>query len=308
MAIDQNNDLILVTAASGKQGTHLLSHLHGTWKRLRLVVNSVASEERLKQRYPDAEVTRARLDDAREASRVLQGVTSVFHNCPSYHPQEAQMAYNMIDAAVAETKHGVFRHFVLSSVLNTQLHKMLHHDDKKFMEARLMESGLAYTILQPAHFMELFPIQVLMSQEYPVYPARWDPNVEFSFLATRDMGEAAAKVLKERDRHFRAQYPLVGPDPPMGYTKVCNIVGQALGKEIKVQQMPFEEAVDSLVSLVVGDVDVHPYSRDCAERMLLFYNRRGLLGNSNILEWLLERKPTSYAEWVRLRIKEVETS
>ncbi|KAI9762406.1 MAG: hypothetical protein M4579_000382 [Chaenotheca gracillima] len=307
MTADHENDLILVTTASGKQATQLLTHLHGSWKRLRLVVNSTSSEERLKKQYPNAEVTRADLADSGDVARILKGVTSLFHNCPPFHPKEAEMTFNMIEAAVQEFKNGGFKHFVFSSVLNPQLHKMLHHNDKKYMEAYLMESGLPFTILQPTHFMDLFPIPVVMSQDEPVYPARWDPNIEFSYIAVRDIGEAAAKVLDEREKHFYAQYPMTGPDPPMGYTEVCKIVGQQIGKEITIKQLPFEEAVDSFMGLMFGKgEEVHPYARDCAERMLLFYNRRGLVGNSNVLEWLLGRKPTSYAEWVQLRMKEVK--
>lgn len=39
--------------------------------------------------------------------------------------------------------------------------------------------------------------------------------------------------------------------------------------------------------------------RDATERLVLYYSRRGLKGNSSVLEWLIGRKPTSHAEWTR---------
>lgn len=143
----------------------------------------------------------------------------------------------MIDAAVEEARGGNFKHFVLSSVLNTQLRKMMNHDCKRYVEEYLMESGLSYTILQPAHLMEMFPVPLLIQQDNPVYTANWDPTVPFSFVALRDLGEAAAKVLNERETHYFAQYSLVsaGPYP---YTEVVKIVGKEIGKEIRIEQRP----------------------------------------------------------------------
>ena len=37
--------------------------------------------------------------------------------------------------------------------------------------------------------------------------------------------------------------------------------------------------------------------KDGAERMFLYYNRHGLVGNKNVLEWLIGRKATDFREW-----------
>jgi hypothetical protein len=53
-----------------------------------------------------------------------------------------------------------------------------------------------------------------------------------------------------------------------------------------------------------GTEEVDLRTRDAAQRMLLFYNYRGLIGNPNVLNWLIGRKPLSYADWVDMRVKE----
>lgn len=40
--------------------------------------------------------------------------------------------------------------------------------------------------------------------------------------------------------------------------------------------------------------------------MQLFYSYRGLIGTRNVLDWLIGRKPLSYADWVDMRVKEEE--
>jgi len=67
-----------------------------------------------------------------------------------------------------------------------------------------------------------------------------------------------------------------------------------------------EEGVEVMIQGVTSGKaeDASWVSRQGLGRMLLHYNDRGLVGNSNVLEWLLERRPTGYREWVRLMLEE----
>lgn len=297
MAVDFEKDLVLVTSASGRQCAHLLSSLHQKWKNLRLVCNSATSYQRLSKQYPEADVWQADLGDAHEVRRLFRHVTAVYHVGPPFHPHETEIGYNMVDAAVKENEEGGrVRHFVYSSVLNAQLRKMMNHVGKFYVEEYLMESGLNYTILQPTHFMDTFPLATLMKQDSPVYNASWNPDNAFSFIALQDLGEVGAKVLEERERHYLAQYPLCSTEP-LNYREMVSTISKAVGKEIEVKQRSFEAAVSEFLASLCGTDQPHARTRDGVERMLLFYNRRGLVGNPNVCEWLLDRKPTSVKDW-----------
>lgn len=311
MSVDHEKDLVLITCASGKQATHLIPLLYGKWQRLRLAVNSPASEERLKKQWPNAEVTRADFASAADCRRIMAGVTTALHIGPSFHPHEKEMGYFMIDAAVAESASpsSSFRHFVFSSVMDSQLRKLMHHDCKRYVEEYLFESGLSYTVLQPTHLMDGFPVALLMGQgDQPVYTSNWDPKVKFSWLALRDLAEATARVIEERERHFFAQYPLCSTRA-YPYTEVVRIVGEAMGKEIRIETRPVEEASKVLLAILFGTAEnVHPQTRDAAYRLILYYNHHGLVGNPNVLEWLIGRKPTTHEEWARMQIEKVRKS
>lgn len=166
-----------------------------------------------------------------------------------------------------------------------------------------MESELNYTILQPTHFMFLFPMAPILSQENPVYTANWNPDIPFSFLALGDLGEVSAKVLNERERHYLAQYQLCG-DGPLNYRQVCEIASKEIGKTIEVKQKSYEEAVQSFTIRMFGSMDTDAQSIDGIERILLYYNRHGLIGSSNICQWLLGRKPTTWLDWMRAEIEQ----
>lgn len=212
----------------------------------------------------------------------------------------------MVDAAAEEARHGTFKHFAYSSVLNTQLRKMMNHDCKRYVEEYLMESGLDYTILQPTHFMDTFPVAQLLSQPEPLYRANWSTNVPFSFIALQDLAEAAATVIEERDTHYLAQYPL-SSTRTLPYDEVIGNVSRAIGKHIKVETRPVIEATNALLDMLFGGADkAHPRTRDAAQRMVLFYNYHGLKGNPNVLEWLIGRKPTAHADWVQAQVQSVQ--
>lgn len=208
--------------------------------------------------------------------------------------------YHMIDAAVAQrSAGGPFAHMVYSSVIFPILRKLLNHDNKRYAEEYLVESGLPYTILEPTHMMENFPMEKIVREEEPVYPSPYNPEIVFTWVTAKDIGEAAARVLEERKKHFYAIYPLVGTEPAT-YTEAVRQVSEAIGKDIKIQRIPLEQAVEGLVRRNKNE-SMRPF----ATRLLVYYNERGLVGNMNVLEMLLGRKPTSYSEWARLRAQEV---
>lgn len=202
----------------------------------------------------------------------------------------------MIEAALTNK----IKHFIFSSVLHPSLRKLLHHDDKRYVEEALIESGLPYTILQPSTFIDNFPIQKLLSEEKPVCPARWDPDVLFSYTGLYDLAEATSKILERREDHFYATYQMVSTSPPMGYREVCEIVSKVIGKDIKVEQVPYQKLLerDPPVEKMFG-LGENPHTRDVAQRMLLYYNYRGLVGSTNVMRWVLGREPTGWEGWVK---------
>lgn len=246
-------------------------------------------------------MTCADLYNPTDCHRIMTGVTTVLHIGPSFHPHETEIGYFMIDAAISSGAS--FKHFVYSSVLDSQLRKLMNHDCKRYVEEYLFESGLNYTVLQPTHFMDMFPLAQLLEQEQPVYTANWNPDVTFSFLALRDLGEAAAKVIEEREKHYLAQYPLCSTGA-YSYKDVIQIASEVIGKKITIKTLGIEEGSKALMAMLYGDAENIPVqTRDAADRLLLYYNHHGLKGNPNILEWLIARKPTTHQEWVRAQVQ-----
>ena len=219
-----------------------------------------------------------------------------------FHPHETQCGINMIDAALNNFRYGgPVKHMLYSSVIFPILRKLLNHDDERYVEEYLVEPGLPYTIIQPTHLMETFPIAKVIAGEHNVHPALWDPKIMFSYVSCIDVGETAAKVLNQREKHYNATDQLVGTAVPLSYNRAIQIVNEKTGKQVKLERKSLEQATEIFATTAVGwkPEPEREAMESGAVRMFLYYNERGLVGNSNALEMLLGRKPLGYKDWVQ---------
>ncbi|KFG87981.1 putative nucleoside-diphosphate-sugar epimerase [Metarhizium anisopliae] len=304
------SEILVITCPGGKQCSRLIPLLYNKGKfQLRLAAHSAQSAEKLKSLYPDAEVVTVDLQSLAECTKLLEGATAINAVLPSLHSHEKVMGFNLIDAAVIESRRegNVFKHFLFSSVLSTQHRTLLHHDLKSYVEEHLFLSPITcWTILKPVNFMDTFPLARLASQEKPVLDKWWSPNYASSLVSLKDLAEVSAKVLNERERHFLAEYPLCSTTP-IAETEVVKLVEKRIGKQIEVRVPSLEAGSDKLMEFLYGDKTGKAGNqgdprgdlvRDTVERLILYYNRRGLQGSPNVMRWLLEREPTSVEQWI----------
>ena len=120
------------------------------------------------------------------------------------------------------------------------------------------------------------------------------------YTSLYDLAEASSKILEQHEVHFYATYQMVSISPPTGYREVCEIVSKVIGKEIQVEQMPYQKKLerDPPVGKMFG-LEENPHTRDVAQRMLLYYNYRGLVGSTSVLRWVLGREPMGWEAWAR---------
>ena len=111
----------------------------------------------------------------------MQGVRAIYYICPNMHPHEIAIGEMMIEAAL---QAGV-EHFVYHSVLHPQAEAMPHHWPKLRVEERLFESGLAFTILQPAAYMQniLAQRQRILQMAFLFCPMALTPAISLVDLA-----------------------------------------------------------------------------------------------------------------------------
>lgn len=144
---------------------------------------------------PDAKpLGRADLDDLPGA---LAGCDAAYLIAPNLHPDEPAYVATALDALRIAGIGRVAYH----SVASPYAPAMPHHVGKAVSEDLVRRSGLAWTILQPAAYLQNLDLSG------PVVQVPYDVDAPFGFLDLTDLGRAAARVLLEPG-HAGATYEL----------------------------------------------------------------------------------------------------
>ncbi|MCC6192164.1 MAG: NmrA family NAD(P)-binding protein [Anaerolineales bacterium] len=229
------------------------------------------------------------LRDVSDVRRALTGAQAVYHLCPNVHPDELAIGRIVIRAA----RSAGVRRMVYHSVLHPQTERMPHHWGKLRVEQALFESGLDYTILQPAPYMQNLLADWKAITQHGVHTVPYPVETRLSLVDLDDVAAAAAQVLNLEDsRHVGATYELVGT-LPLSQTEVAERLSAQLGRPVRAQVEPMEEWEARARAAGRGD-----YQRATLRAMFDYYARFGLGGSPQVLTWLLGRSPTSLAAFI----------
>jgi uncharacterized protein YbjT (DUF2867 family) len=291
--------LILVTAAAGNQGRRLLPRLAAAGAEVRALRASPGGEAELLA-LGASEVVIGNMRDAAVLEQAMRGVDAVYHLCPGgQHLWEREIGCNVVDVAKAS---GV-RHVVYSSVLHPILSRILQHETKRFVEEYLVESGLNFTILQPADYMQFLVHPPVF--EHGELVMAWSVDQRQSTVDLADVAEVAEKVLREGERHYGARYELCAPGWFTGHD-IAATVSRVVGREVRLVRMSVDDFVTMLagqhLNSAAGDPDAErgvEFQMRVLHSIGAWYSSHDFLGNPNVLEWLLGRPPTTLEAFVR---------
>jgi hypothetical protein len=193
------------------------------------------------------------------------------------HPAEDSLAAGMISLCEAQ---GVER-FVHYSVLHP-LVDVPHHRRKLEAEHALLNSRLAYTILQPCRYMQHLNAIWAQVRDHGLHPMPFDSKARFSLVDLQDLAEATAKVLVEPG-HDYATYQLAGPQR-LSMDDCAAILTGVLGRDVKAIARSDEEFRRGAQAAGMPAARIEGMSV-----MNAHYTAHGLSGNPNVLRWLLGR-------------------
>jgi len=281
--------VILVTAAHGNQGRLLVPKLLAAGQRVRACVRTEASADVLRQ-LGAHDVVVGDLSEPAVLSRAVSGVRAIYHVGPTMHPRERKMGFSIVDAAQRE---GV-EHVVFSSVLHAIATGLIQHQIKRDIEEHLIDSGVDFTILQPANFM--LPLKLVPVFERGVFELSWSLDRRQSMVDLDDVTDVACAVLSDLGRHVGATYELVGPGRYTAH-ELGEILSRVLDQRIEVRQID----ADTYLKAWVGDGDPARFAHQARvlQAISTHYSAHDFVGNPNVLTWLLDRAPTTFEAYVR---------
>lgn len=281
------DEAIIVTGAAGKTGRAVIAALSARGRRVRAFVRrpeqgaiarAAGAQEVVVGDLRDAEAVGRALGGGRELARAH----AIYHICPNMSPDELAIGECVIAAAVAAATP----RFVYHSVLHPQTEKMPHHWQKLRVEERLFESGLDFTILQPAVYMQniLAAGEAILQQGR--YPIPYAASTRLSFVDLDDVAEVATRALLEPG-HAGAIYELAGTTA-LSQTAIAAILSEQVGRTVAVEVI----ARDAWERQAAA-AGLNAYAVTTLLQMFAYYEACGFAGNPNVLRWLLGREPTS---------------
>lgn len=277
---------VLVTGASGRTGRRVVSALAKTELEVRAFIRRAEVTTEMEALGAN-QIALGDLFDADSLADAISGCGQVLHICPPMHPKEAELARTVTDLC---QRHGVGR-LVLYSVLHPLATEVPHHGHKLAAEQYLVNSGLPYTILQPARYMQhLTPIwnRVL---ETGIHDMPFSIESRFSVVDLGDLADAVAIVLSG-DGHEGATYQLAGPQA-LNQCDMAGIISEVVGRPVHARAKGLEEfRVDAAAA------GTAPERIETMCIMNRHYSAHGLTGNANVLRWLLGREPTDFRTFI----------
>ena len=281
--------MILITGAGGKTGRTLIRALSKVES-----VSAFAHHEEHVSVLISLGAENAVAGDLHNESAIqsaLQGVRAVYHICPNMSPDEVVIGKSIINAA---RENGV-EHFIYHSVLHPQAEKMNHHWQKSRVEEMILESGLPFTILQPAPYMQNLLAGWKRIVQDGVLSVPYSVNSKFSFVDLEDLAVAAKIVLTEPN-HVNATYELAGT-LQMSHVEVAETFSRVLKRDVRAER-------ENIDDWKIRTGKMSEYAIENLIRMFEYYDKWSLTGNPNVLRWILRREPASLETFVERSLKE----
>ena len=282
--------MILVTGAAGKTGRAVIRALTAQQKPVRALVRKHQQIDLMKALGAGSVVV-GDMRSREVLQESLRGIQSVYHICPNVHPEELVIGRTLLETARTA---GIER-FVYHSVLHPQIEAMPHHWLKMRVEEAIFVSGIPFTILQPAAYMQNILVHWDLITGEGAYPIPYGPETKMSMVDLADIAETAARVLSEAG-HEGAIYELCGPEV-LSQTEVANIIAKKLDRSVRIKTIPISEW-----ELKARKSGMSDYQIKTLVRMFEYYDRYGFCGNSRVLENLLGCPPARLEKFIERTI------
>ena len=282
--------MILVTGAAGKTGRAVIEALSDQGGAVRALVRC-AEQSQIVQDIGVTDVVVGDMTQDAAFDEACTGINVVYHICPNVSPYELEIGRNLIRSC---REQGVNR-IVYHSVLHPQTEDIPHHWAKLRVEELILSSGLDYTILQPAAYMQniqgswaRITAEGILLTPYPV-------ETRISMVDLHDVAEIAVKILLN-PLYSGGIFELVGPEA-LSQVEVARILTEELGVRVSAQ----EESLGSWKKRMAGS-GLGEYQQATLMKMFEYYAKYGFTGNNLVLKHLLDREPTSFRSYIRRKM------
>ena len=272
--------MILVTGASGSNGSELIKQLSATGASVRAMVRKLPDLD--SGALPGVEFVTADFDDLASVNRALEGVQRAFLVTNSSERVETQQLRFVEAGRAAGLRHIVY----LSQLRATKDSpvRFLHYH--AVVEEAISASGMTFTNLRPNLYMQgLLAFRSSIISESRFFAPAGDARV--SIVDVRDIAAVAAAALTASG-HEGKTYDVTGPEA-LTHAEMASQLSETLGRRISFVDVSETAMRDALLSLGMPEWQVDGLIEDYAH-----YRRGEASGISTAVEDVTSFRPRSF--------------
>lgn len=225
---------IVITGATGTIGREIVRALLAAKEDVRVVVHEPGGGADLQKL--GAEVVVGDLDDQASLERAFKGgerlflLTGFIENCVSE-------VKNAVEAAKASGLRFILRSSAAGADPSSPFLLPRHHGES---EELVKNSGLGWAIIRPNFFMDnLLNYSGASIKATSMYYGAANEG-KTAYVSARDIGESAAAILRDPEKHAGKTYVLTGGEA-ITEADVARLASEAAGREIKYINLKPEE-------------------------------------------------------------------
>lgn len=238
--MNKGDKTILVTGATGQQGSAVVRHLLKSGWPVRALTRDKTADKAKALAQAGVEVVEGTLDEIASVQRALQGVYGVFGMQPpamnGYSTELELIHGKRLGDLAAEA--GV-QHFVYSSAGGADRNSPLPHVDSKWqIEQHLRRLSLPLTVLYPVFFMENLNWNRPQIAD-GTFAIALKPETRLQLIASEDIGAFAALAFNNPDTYIGASLEIAGDERNM--VEMAAIFSSVLGKPVTFVEVSLEQ-------------------------------------------------------------------
>lgn len=274
--------LVLAVGATGQFGGLVVPALAAKGLKVRGLVHDPAKRAQAEQAGAQETVV-GDLRDPEAMRAALAGVEGLFLITPAFAPDGADLGIRAVQAAVAA---GV-RRIVFSGVYHPSL-SLTNHAAMRPIEEAIYRSGVEFTVLQPAMFMQGLAGSWQSAVQRGTFAMPYSAESSMTFVDYRDVAEVAALAMGT-DELIGGSFELASAGT-VTRAEIARLMSEHARRQIVAVDIPAEVA---LAGMPTGAM------RDGLSAMFDEYTAHGFRGgNDFVLRSILRRAPRTITQFI----------
>lgn len=241
--------MYVVTGATGNTGKVIASNLLDAGEKVRIVGRNADKMKELSDRGAEAAI--GDLQDPGFVRSCFEGARAVFAMIPPNFQAENYREYQnrITDVLIEAARDTGVKHVLTLSSVGAHLPEKAGVIQGLYdMEQKWNSAGDIHVLhLRPSYFMENILAQVDTIKSMGVMGSPIKGDMKFPMVATKDIGELAAKRMQKLDFTGKSVQYILGPRD-VSYSEVAGIIGNVIGiPDLKYMEFPYEDAKKAMM-------------------------------------------------------------